>query len=184
MHPYNGALMLNGPIPPHVDPRKLVERAATLEGELALARMPRLCEQLTSSDGSVRAKFSFFRDEQKLAVMHVDLDAEVSMVCQRCLEPATFHVGGAYDYVIIQEGKSAEGLPKGYDALEVGEEPLELASLVEDELLLALPIVPVHDPEECQQPVGYATAPEPSENEEERPSPFSVLAQLKRDPNV
>lgn len=184
MHPYNGALMLNGPIPPHVDPRKLVERAATLEGELPIAKMPRLNEQLTSSDGNVHAKFSFFRDEQKLAVMHVELDAEVSMVCQRCLESAKFHVGGEYDYVIIQEGKSIDDLPSGYDALEVGEDPLDLTSLVEDELLLALPIVPVHDPEDCQQPVGYATAPEPSESAEERPNPFSVLAQLKRDPNV
>lgn len=184
MHPYNGALMLNGPIPPHVDPRKLVERAATLEGELPIAKMPRLNEQLTSSDGNVHAKFSFFRDEQKLAVMHVELDAEVSMVCQRCLESAKFHVGGEYDYVIIQEGKSIDDLPSGYDALEVGEDPVDLTSLVEDELLLALPIVPVHDPEDCQQPVGYATAPEPSESAEERPNPFSVLAQLKRDPNV
>lgn len=176
--------MLNGPIPPHVDPRKLVEREATLEGELPLVKMSRVCEQLTSSEGNVRAKFSFFRDEQKLAVMHVNLDAEVSMVCQRCLEPATFHVGGEYDFAIIQEGKTVEGLPKGYDALEVGEEPLDLVSLVEDELLLALPIVPVHDPEECQHPAGFAAAPEPSESEEERPNPFSVLAQLKRDPNV
>ncbi len=116
--------------------------------------------------------------------MHVELDAEVSMVCQRCLEPANFHVGGAYDYVIIPEGKSIDDLPSGYDALEVGDDPIDLTSLAEDELLLALPIVPVHDPEDCQQPVGYATAPEPSENVEERPNPFSVLAQLKRDPNV
>ncbi|TLP72042.1 metal-binding protein [Pseudomonas nitroreducens] len=176
--------MLNGPIPPHVDPRKLVERAATLEGVLPIAKMARLSEQLTSSDGDVHAKFSFFRDQQKLAVMHVELNGEVSMVCQRCLEPAKFHVGGAYDYVIIPEGKSIDDLPSGYDALEMGDDPIDLTSLAEDELLLALPIVPVHDPEDCQQPVGYATAPEPSENVEERPNPFSVLAQLKRDPNV
>lgn len=184
MHPYNGALMLNGPIPPHVDPRKLVEREVTLEGVLPLASMPRVCEQLTSSEGNVRAKFSFFRDEQKLSVMHVEVDAQVSMVCQRCLEPATFQVVGESDFAILWEGKSAEGLPKGYDALEVGEEPLDLPPLVEDELLLALPIVPAHDPEKCQHPAGFAAAPEPSENVEERPNPFSVLAQLKRDPNV
>ncbi|KAF1071640.1 MAG: Large ribosomal RNA subunit accumulation protein YceD [Pseudomonas citronellolis] len=147
--------------------------------------MPRVCEQLTTSDGEVHAKFSFFRDEQKLAVMHIELDAQVSMVCQRCLEPATFQVGGEYDFAILWEGQSADGLPKGYDALEVGEDPLDLVSLVEDELLLALPIVPAHDPEECQHPAGFAAAPEPSEQvEDERPNPFSVLAQLKRDPNV
>ncbi len=148
--------MLNGPIPPHVDPRKLVERGATLEGECALAEMPRVNEQLTSDDGEVHAKVSFFRDQQKLAVMHIELDTEVSMVCQRCLDAAAnFPVGGAYDYAILPEGQSTDGLPKGYDALEVGEDPIDLLALVEDELLLALPIVPVHDPEDCQQPAGF-----------------------------
>ncbi|HCP54228.1 MAG TPA: metal-binding protein, partial [Pseudomonas sp.] len=80
-------------------------------------------------------------------------------------------------------GASSQHLPKGYDVLEVGEYPLDLLALVEDELLLALPIVPLHDPEICQPPVG-PDEPEPSEDEVTRSNPFSVLAQLKRDPNV
>lgn len=131
--------MLNGPIPPHIDPRKLVDRGATLEGVYALADMPRVCEQLTSDAGEVRVKVSFERDHQKLAVMHMQLDTEVSMVCQRCLDAAAIPVHGEYTYAILREGQSADGLPKGYDALEVGEEPLDLLALVEDELLLALP---------------------------------------------
>ncbi len=63
---------------------------------------------------------------------------------------------------------------------------LDLLALVEDELLLALPIVPAHDPEVCQHPAGFVVEDEPesSEVEDKRPNPFSVLAQLKRDPNV
>ena len=49
--------------------------------------------------------------------------------------------------------------------------------------LLALPIVPAHHPEECQQPAG-ADEPDSSKDEVSRSNPFSVLAQLKRDPNV
>ncbi|MEM8275303.1 metal-binding protein, partial [Morganella morganii] len=50
----------------------------------------------------------------------------------------------------------------------------------------ALPIVPAHDPEVCQHPAGFVVEDEPesSEVEVKRPNPFSVLAQLKRDPNV
>ena len=57
--------------------------------------------------------------------------------------------------------------------------PYVLAGMV----LLAWPIVPANHPEECQQPAG-ADEPEPSEDEVTRSNPFSVLAQLKRDPNV
>ena len=100
------------------------------------------------------------------------------MVCQRCLEPANFHVGGEYDYVIIPEGKSIEDLPSGYDALEVGDDPIDLTSLVEDELLLALPLVPRH--EICPDSVPLsAQSADFDASQAQRPSPFAALAALK-----
>ncbi|KHO66346.1 YceD family protein [Pseudomonas flexibilis] len=174
--------MLNGPIPPHVDPRKLADRGAVLEGEIPLASLPRLAEQMVDHAGTVRAKLSFERDERRAVVIHGEFSVEAKMVCQRCLDVATLPIHGEYHYAVIPEG-SKQVVPKGYDALEVGEDPLDLLTLVEDELLLALPIVPVHDSSVCQQPAGQDD-PQPSEDEVSRPNPFSVLAQLKRDPNV
>lgn len=176
--------MLKGPIPPHIDPRKLADRATTLEGEWPLAQFSRLCEQLVSDAGSVRAHLEFGRDEQGLIVMRGILEVEVQMICQRCLEPALLPVHSEFTYAVLREGRATDNLPKGYDMLELGEDPLDLVELVEDELLLALPIVPAHDPDQCQHPPGYAAAPEPSVEEVPRSNPFGVLAQLKRDPNV
>ena len=105
------------------------------------------------------------------------------MVCQRCLELVALPIHSSCDYAVVKEGANTQSVPKGYDALELGEDPLDLLALVEEELLLALPIVPVHDPKDCQQPVGLEE-PESSEDEVTRSNPFSVLAQLKRDPNV
>lgn len=175
--------MINGPIPPHVDPRKLADRSISLAGELPLLQFSRVCEMLTSTAGHVRAEFAFSRDEQKVAVMQLKLESEVRMICQRCLDEAVVPVSGEYLYAIVIPGTDALHLPKGYDVLEVGEEPLDLLALIEDELLLALPIVPMHPPEECQQPAGLLES-ESSKNAVTRSNPFSVLAQLKRDPNV
>lgn len=175
--------MLKGPIPPHVDPRKLADRAATLEGELQLSQLKRLADPLEDDQGVVRASFAFGRDEQRTVVIHSQLDVEVKMICQRCLERVVLPIHSECDYAVVNEGASSQHLPKGYDVLEVGEDPLDLLALVEDELLLALPIVPLHAPEICQPPVG-PDEPEPSEDEVTRSNPFSVLAQLKRDPNV
>lgn len=105
------------------------------------------------------------------------------MVCQRCLELVTLPIHSECSYVVVKEGANTQSLPKGYDVLELGEDPLDLLALIEEELLLALPIVPAHHPEECQQPAGL-DEPEPSVDEVTRSNPFSVLAQLKRDPNV
>ncbi|WP_084596183.1 YceD family protein [Pseudomonas massiliensis] len=175
--------MLNDPIPPHVDPRKLADRGATLEGSLPLAQLQRLCDLLSDDVGTVQGKFIFERDEDHTVVIHSDLDVEVKMVCQRCLELVTLPIHSECTYAVVKEGANTQSLPKGYDVLELGEDPLDLRAMVEDELLLALPIIPAHHPEECQQPAGLQE-PEPSEDEVTRSNPFSVLAQLKRDPNV
>lgn len=175
--------MLKGPIPPHVDPRKLADRAAALEGELQLSELKRLVDPLEDDKGVVRARFDFGRDEQHTVVIRSELDVEVTMICQRCLELVVLPIHSECEYAVVNEGANSQHLPKGYDVLEVGEDPLDLLALVEEELLLALPIVPLHDPEICQPPAG-PDEPEPSENEVSRSNPFSVLAQLKRDPNV
>lgn len=175
--------MLNGPIPPHVDPRKLADRGATLECETPLANLPRFCDPLADNAGAVRAKFVFERDERHAVILRTELDAEVRMVCQRCLELVALPIHSECSYAVVREGANTQSVPKGYDVLEVGEAPLELLELVEEELLLALPIVPAHDPKDCQQPAGL-DEPDSSEDEVTRSNPFSVLAQLKRDPNV
>ena len=175
--------MLNAPIPPHVDPRKLADRGATLEGQVSLASLLRLCDPLADNSGSVRAKFTFGRDEQKAVVIRSEIDVEVKMVCQRCLELVALPIHSECEYAVVKEGTAIELQPQGYDVLEMGEEPLDLLALVEDELLLALPIVPTHNTNFCQQPAGL-DEPESSEDEVTRSNPFSVLAQLKRDPNV
>ena len=175
--------MLKGPIPPHVDPRKFADRAASLQGELQLSELKRLVDPLENDKGVVRASFEFGRDEQRTVVIHSELDVEVTMICQRCLEPVVLPIHSECVYAVVNEGANTEHLPKGYDVLEVGEDPLDLLALVEEELLLALPIVPLHDIDICQPPAGADEA-EPSEDEVTRSNPFSVLAQLKRDPNV
>jgi uncharacterized protein len=175
--------MSNGPIPPHVDPRKLADRGVTLQGEMPLADLSRLCDPLADSHGNVRTELSFGRDEHHAVVVSSRLEVEVKMVCQRCLDVVTLPIRSECYYAVVKEGGNSQAVPKGYDVLELGEDPLDLLALVEDELLLALPIVPVHDPKDCQQPAGAHQA-DPVEDEVTRSNPFSVLAQLKRDPNV
>ncbi len=175
--------MLKGSIPSHVDPRKLADRAAILEGELSFESLPRFSEQLAVNAGTVRAKFTFERQERRVAVIRCELVAEVEMVCQRCLELALLPVHVDSSFQIVKEGFADITVAKGFEALEVGEEPLDLLTLVEDELLLALPIVPLHSSEDCQQLSGF-NEPDAELNEVSRSNPFDVLAQLKRDPNV
>lgn len=174
--------MSNGPIPPQVDPRKLADRGISLKGVLPASSLPRLCEQFVELPSDVTVQMSFERNEQRLPLIHGLFAVEGKMICQRCLEPVTVPVQGEATYAVVHPDSDIS-VPKALDVLEVGEEPLDVLALIEDELLLALPIVALHDPSVCQQPAGQ-DEPEPSENGASRSNPFGVLAQLKRDPNV
>lgn len=176
--------MSNGPIPHYIEPYKLVDRNVTYEGNISLADLPRLCEALASNEANIYVKVDFFRGEQQQALMSIKLAATMQLVCQRCLDLMTFSTASTYDYMFMSDERGEIMLPEGYDALVLGtKDPFDLKILVEDELLLALPIIPMHDLDECQQPV-LLDEPEPIENEVTRSNPFSVLAQLKRDPKA
>lgn len=176
--------MSNGPIPHYIEPYKLVDRNIIYEGNIPLADLPRLREALASDNSDICVKVVFVRGEQHQALMSIKLEATVYLVCQRCLDIMAFSTSAVYNYMFIASEREEVLLPEGYDVLELGtKDPFDLKVLIEDELLLALPIIPIHELKDCQQPVELKE-PEPIESEVTRSNPFSVLAQLKRDPKA
>lgn len=171
--------MSNGPIPLQADPRRFADRALTFTGVWPVSSLLRLVELLNDSDGEVQISLSFSRDEQKLPVVEMALSAQVNMLCQRCLDKVCLPVSGKYGYAVVRPGSDTSLLPDAYDIIELGDEPLDVQTLVEEELLLCLPIVPRHPEGECKHPEGYVE-PELSGEDVKKSNPFSVLAQLRK----
>lgn len=171
--------MSNGPIPQQVDPRRFADRALTFTGAWPLSAFERLGELIAATDGEVQISLSFLRDEQQLPIVRMGLAAEVGMTCQRCLDAVQLPISGDYEYVVIRPGSDTSLLPSAYDIIELDDEPLDVQALVEEELLLCLPVVPKHPEGECEHPEGYVE-PELSGEELEKSNPFSVLAQLRK----
>lgn len=174
--------MSNGLIPDYIEPYKLADRNITYQGNIALADLPRLHEVVASDEATIYVNVAFERGEQQQALMSIMLDATVCLICQRCLDAMTFSTSITCHYMFMADERGEVLLPEGYDALELGaKDPFDLKVLIEDELLLALPIIPIHELNECQQLVKL-DEPEPIETDEaKRSNPFSILAQLKHD---
>lgn len=176
--------MSNGPIPNYIEPYKLVDRNITFEGNIPLTDLPRLHEALASDKAEIEVTVAFERGKQNQVLMNMTLIATMELVCQRCLDIMTFTTSNIYHYMFMHNERGQIMLPEGYDALELGaKDPFDLKVLIEDELLLALPIIPIHEVNDCQQLVELSE-PEPIEDEVQRSNPFNVLAQLKRDPKA
>jgi uncharacterized protein len=173
--------------PPAPDPRRLDISAAAraslaLEGQWPLEGFDRLCEGQPQPAGTVtwsaRMKLRPVHGAEPELQLELHASAEVERLCQRCLQPLCLAVAVDRHFVFVRgEDRAAE-----LDAEREDEDVLELTAsldlhdLVEDELLLALPLVPRHD--RCPQPLPMSIG-EDGEGED-RPHPFAALAALKR----
>lgn len=173
-------------LPEFIDPRRLASQGAGFTGSVNLGELPRLREALLDSSGSAEFSLEFYRDNRKRARIKGQVRAELVLECQRCLGAMTLPVDALLDLAVIQVPEEAERLPESCDPVWVEEDTLRLLDLVEDELILAIPQVPRHEPDLCRMadahPVnGEATDQEQEDDASDKPNPFAVLAGLKSD---
>jgi uncharacterized protein len=166
-----------------VDPFRLCDQARSFEGRLNLAKLPRLAEALVSTEGQASYRIDCDRDEHRRARIRGTVDAGLTVICQRCMGPMNWPVHAEFQLGVVTSEAEAEQLPADYDVLLLDDETIQLVSLIEDELLLAVPVAALHPVEECSaDPADWSpteTAPEP-ETVTKRENPFAVLAGLKR----
>ena len=161
-----------------VDLLELARRGAELEGRFALAPMARLTPALSEPAGDAGVRWVLRAQLRRLPgggtqpIAELEVEAELPLQCQRCLGTVRVPVldRARFRLVEVEPELSDEELEAEEEAL-CADAPLDLRELVEDQLILALPLVPMH--ERCPQPLAAPT-------HEPAPSPFAALAQLKQ----
>jgi uncharacterized protein len=170
--------MSTEPLPTTLDVRKAAAREVTVSGVLALAKLTRLEGVLASDSGHVEATIAFGRDEEKSFVATISVAANVEVRCQRCLDIMPIVVATENRLAIVADDDQARSVPSHMEPWVVEGEQGSLWTLVEDELILGIPIVSYHDSEECKQILKEYQQP-PPESVEVEENPFKVLEQLK-----
>ena len=142
----------------------LGSRGTELKGELRLGRMSRLGELLHDDGGSVKASLRFRHREGGGLVLDLDYEATLALTCQRCLERMEFPLAEHVELAVVASETLERQLPPGFDSLLLDaerEERLNPARLIEDELIVAVPLVPKHErPEECGSLARVLAGPE------------------------
>lgn len=169
-------------LPISINPIRLAEKQATLTGVLYLADMPRLKDLLADTTGETAVEMHFDYDESHTPYIHIIVNTSVILTCQRCMENFSYPI--ATDVLltpVIETGKmpSTQGhtkratkLPpqsqnRAYETLIMESETVTLQDIVEDEILLNLPLIPKHTQEAC--PVVLSPT-----NEDETENPFKI----------
>jgi len=169
-------------LPLKVDALKLCQQRGRVSGVLPLGRLQRLASQLYSTEGEAKVDLVFAVDDQSRKTIGGSVQAVLPVICQRCLGRLDFAVATELALALVWNDDQAACLPRSLDPIMMEAEDLDLEEIVEEELLLALPLVAVHEEGFCQQPKHLADANGDSEVViEKRENPFQVLAALKQE---
>lgn len=159
----------------------MVSARRSFEGTLPIATMSRLCEMLASTDGELHFELDFGRDSLGTSYVDVRAQASLSLVCQRTLEPFVLPVAVDTRLGLIKLERDEAGLPPDCEPLLVAEDGrLSPADVIEDELLLALPLVPVNPDSSLADEVTGHEPEQDSTGEGRSENPFAVLRELKK----
>jgi uncharacterized protein len=148
--------------------------------DVPLAALARLRSRIAGIGGSVRGAARFGR-RGRFAVAELSLAGKATLQCQRCMQPMELALDSTTQVVLIAAEADAGEVPEDLEPVLAREGRISTGELVEEELLLALPIVPLHeDLSECAVP---ASAPLVAEEAPEHVTqrPFEGLADLLRD---
>jgi uncharacterized protein len=126
------------------DLESLADRGVTLEGELDLSKLPRLVSLLHSDAGSVKAELTFRQRRDDWLGAELDYQASVHLVCQRCLEPFRHELAARVQTVLADAAALPASVPEGFEPFELEGGRLQPAQLIEDEIIVAVPLVPKH----------------------------------------
>ena len=172
------------PDPRRLDVAALAESAGELSGQWPLSAMSRLADMLhresvgadEQAQWNVRGEKRGSGSGPAQIWLHLHAGANCFLVCQRCLEPVATAIDAKRSFMfVVGEAAAAELDAQCEDDVLALTRELDLRELVEDELLLSLPLVPKH--EQCPSPLLAAeTGPELAAD---APHPFAALAVLK-----
>lgn len=164
-------------LPDTVDAWRMVAAGRSFQGSLPLSRMSRLAPSLADTDGVVTFDLQFTRDALGVAQLLVHVETALPLICQRSLERFALPVNLDNRLGLIEHERDEAGLPPDCEPLLLEDGQLSLLAVVEDELLLALPLIPVNpdsEPVETSDDVEQAAAPQAT------PSPFAVLGEMMK----
>ena len=161
--------------PQFIQPLRLAETKECLSGRFLLVQMERLKTYLSDDNGHVDYKLQFGIDESGLRYIESEIDAVVHVRCERCLKSFQLEISHQSMLGIVSNRQALERLASNYEPLLIEKDDVNLLDLLEDDILLSMPIAPLHDVKVCS-----ASKTLEAINENDTTHPFAKLKVLKQ----
>jgi uncharacterized protein len=158
-----------------VDSVAFARESGELRATVAVAGLARLHDALFDQSGAIAYGLAGRVDQEGKPSLRLALDGELVLRCQRCLGPVRFRFEAVRNFLLVPADQAlSDPADEAEDTEQLYADPkLDVIALVEDEVILGLPMVAGHEEGACAAPLPKAEA-------SRRESPFNALADLKR----
>ena len=158
-----------------VDSVAFARESGELRATVAVAALARLHDALFDPSGAIAYELAGRVDQEGKPSLRLTLGGEFVLRCQRCLGPVRFRLEAVRNFVLVPAGRAlSDPADETEDTEQLHADPkLDVIALVEDEVILGLPMVAGHEEGACAAPLPKADAGR-------REAPFDALADLKR----
>ena len=169
----------------HLDIAAFAQGEHTLQGQTPQAAYPRFAEEVLGDPAAESVTWHAQGQWQAQtggaghAWLVLEVHTQATLTCQRCLQPVEVPLEVQRDFRFVKDEATAQAQDDySEEDLLVMSRDFDLQTLIEDELLMALPLVPQHGI--CPQPLAFDDAAAHVEDAPEKPHPFAALAQLRK----
>jgi len=174
--------MSDTPLPVYVDARKAFVNETSLQGTVEVNKLPRIAACTTDQQGQIWTNLTFSIDRAGRRRIKGVAQSRLMLTCQRCLEPVATDLAEEIDLVLVDDEEGARQLDKEYEPWIAEDNRIVLAALLDEQLLLGMPIVSFHETGPCIEKSRYQSAEQGTDQQDQEPQgskPFAVLADFK-----
>jgi len=163
-----------------IDPFRWAAQGFSWQSEIALSYFERLACYLSNTSAKINVCLRFDKDLQGIYFIEGQVTGILTLQCQRCMENMLYPVDAEFRLALFESEQAADAAAlESYESIVVEERQLVSLDIIEDELILSLPVVALHPLKECTVP-AYDSSDEVDFQAEKRPNPFAVLESLKK----
>ncbi|MGY0398722.1 MAG: YceD family protein [Ostreibacterium sp.] len=134
---------MSGSLPLYINPWLLYRHNETVNGTLSLDKMPYLQASENRQSGLVQVTLAVFQRDDQCIMLSGESSVELALTCQRCLKPIVERFIVPIELVLVKSERQLALVSDEDDAIFC-EDTLDLIPLVEQELILALPMIAKH----------------------------------------
>jgi len=171
---------MSNDLPLRFDPLLFARRGRHFTGNLPVQDLPRIMELAPNSECDFHVSMTFSMSSLQFPMVKGTIEGKIVQLCQRCMNNASIPISSQFQLILVTPDLVETASEEGHELFEYTGQSIMTAELVEDEIILSMPIVAKHASiEDCDTTVRQKMHEFDEVPTDEKDNPFAKLKDLK-----